>query len=1035
MGDPRPGRAAGRGAVAAALAFFAASAAAVTLEPQAVSLESLKKNSAVPVYLRSSGGFPRVLRLDVPVGGATPVARAKSFLAQYGDLYLGDRGVFEGRESPLLLHPIAVDGGEADIVTFGQTFGGIPVFGARLALGIKQSAAGGAPRVVHSAGWLLPARPGLEVMDLLPAVTPQMAEAAARAIIAVQDAPVLGETALMVFDPAAFGEPSAPRLVYRVTLGAGVPTQLLVDAHTLEIAFQHALAETGTGLDDYDADFLDANFLTMSSTSCFGNTSQEVDIGSEDGLIADYLDDPQAANQWWHTRDTYLAYHNLLGRHSWDDDDGEIVAYVHAGLDSNGNPNAGYNGGCQAMEFHDDFVGLDITAHEFTHAVIRFSPSNLVYQNQSGALNESYADSMAALAVDTTDWLMAEDRLNGGGAIRSLADPLNGLCGPPSGTFACNDPDRMSLFLSTMNDNGGVHSNSGIPNKANFLMATGGSFNGVQVAGMGKTKTRHLVYFMTRYLFPTTANFGDARNQTVAAAQWFVQFGFYGFSDADVCTVRNAFAAVELGSGDQDCDGIEDDADDGDGDGVFDTTDNCPGTSNPSQQDGDDDGTGDACDTDDDNDGISDGFDKCPGLATSWYENSDPDGDGLGRACDPDEDNDGVLDNGGPAPCQSFQTVGCDDNCIEDPNPNQFDGNANGEGDACDPDHDGDGFYAEADNCTFVSNPDQDDADADGFGDACDDCPNDADGVLAYTPGIPELGIDPQPYQPDSDGDGIPDACDDFGFGSASVEIDGSPASPAEPIRPDGARRLIDILGPAGAVFELPIEICDPTRPDGFAMGERVELAFGDLLPAVQIELVDDSGLSHGRVSPRRILPGGPDRGMRMKPRCDRKYFLRFRLGEGFAGDSFILIPQAIAASEENPWTSLPETLQLPPPAAISDADRDGLSDAVDLCPDGFDPENLETDGDDVGDACDNCSAVANANQRDTNGDGFGNLCDADFDQSNLVNLVDLRTFRNAFFTADADADLDGNGLVNLADLALFRQLFLKPPGPSGLAP
>jgi hypothetical protein len=94
-----------------------------------------------------------------------------------------------------------------------------------------------------------------------------------------------------------------------------------------------------------------------------------------------------------------------------------------------------------------------------------------------------------------------------------------------------------------------------------------------------------------------------------------------------------------------------------------------------------------------------------------------------------------------------------------------------------------------------------------------------------------------------------------------------------------------------------------------------------------------------------------------------------------------------------------------------------------------------DTDGDGVPDNADNCTSYANADQRDTDHDGHGNRCDADFDQSNLVNIVDIGILKSRFGTSDGDADLDGNGIVNIVDLGIFNSLFGKAPGPSASAP
>ncbi len=137
--------------------------------------------------------------------------------------------------------------------------------------------------------------------------------------------------------------------------------------------------------------------------------------------------------------------------------------------------NAFWNG--TQMAYGDGFAQADdVVGHELTHGVTDHE-SRLFYYYQSGAINESLSDvwgefvdlsNTTGTDTATTRWQMGED-VPGFGAIRDMEDPT--LFG---------DPDRMRSpnYYGGEDDGGGVHYNSGVNNKAAFLMTDGGSFNG-----------------------------------------------------------------------------------------------------------------------------------------------------------------------------------------------------------------------------------------------------------------------------------------------------------------------------------------------------------------------------------------------------------------------------------------------------------------------------------------------------------------------------------------------------------------------------
>jgi len=189
--------------------------------------------------------------------------------------------------------------------------------------------------------------------------------------------------------------------------------------------------------------------------------------------------------------------------------------------------------------------------------------------------------------------------------------------------------------------------------------------------------------------------------------------------------------------------------------------DNCPLVVNPSQEDTDNDGVGNACENDDgDGDGISNDVDNCPNDANTDQANFD--GDDFGDVCDADIDGDGALNVADIADfnanvCSDTDNDLCDDcsSGVFDTNDDGLDDDADGICNIGEPDSDGDNVIDDVDNCPAVPNQDQNDVDEDGEGDACDD--DDNDSVLNINDNCPTVA---NTDQANFDQDGFGDACD-----------------------------------------------------------------------------------------------------------------------------------------------------------------------------------------------------------------------------------------------------------------------------------
>ncbi|MBN8207587.1 peptidase M4 family protein [Bacillus sp. NTK071] len=222
--------------------------------------------------------------------------------------------------------------------------------------------------------------------------------------------------------------------------------------------------------------FLPGNYST-DKDNAFTDTSQGADVDANyyAGTVYDY-------------------YYNTHGRNSFDDNGATIRSTVHYGSNYN---NAFWNGSQMVYGDGDGKVfaplsgAQDVVAHEITHAVTERT-AGLKYQDQSGALNESMSD-VFGYFVEPEDFLLGEDVYTpnkSGDALRSLSNPE-----------AYGQPSHMDDYYNTTSDNGGVHTNSGIPNKAAYLT----------IQSIGKSKAEQIYYrALSVYLTPTS-NFSEAR--------------------------------------------------------------------------------------------------------------------------------------------------------------------------------------------------------------------------------------------------------------------------------------------------------------------------------------------------------------------------------------------------------------------------------------------------------------------------------------------------------------------------------------------
>ena len=319
-----------------------------------------------------------------------------------------------------------------------------------------------------------------------------------------------------------------------------------IDLNSQNRTFNAWLAEGAYYLIDPTIPLEDPPYAPVPDIKSFGNT-YILDARNGDSEL--YFITSSSADSGWdsagvsaayNTRKVYDYYKNTFGRNGIDDNNMNYLIVVH--LKEN-YANAFWNGRFVCFGDGDNQTfsalagSLDITAHEIQHGVTEFT-AGLIYENQSGALNEAYSDIFACM-VDRDDWTVGEEiTLVSPGYLRNLANPALGLDPLPT---------KMSEYRNLPNteqgDHGGVHINMSIPSRAAYLIAEGLTTEGLG-ASIGRDKTEKIFFrALTTYL-QASSQFLDARVATIQAAE-----DLYGGGSTEVSAVQAAWDVVEVTEG------------------------------------------------------------------------------------------------------------------------------------------------------------------------------------------------------------------------------------------------------------------------------------------------------------------------------------------------------------------------------------------------------------------------------------------------------------------------------------------------------
>lgn len=396
------------------------------------------------------------------------------------------------------------------VVRFQQTMNGIPIFGSSFVMHITKDNA-----VVFMSGRVTSAS-----IDTTPTLSSDRATQIANQHLD-QANEITQSPELIVY---AYDE--SPQLTWHLILSTTKTIgswHYFIDAHSGNVvAHYNAIPHATKHLKTYSA----------LENSALGN----LEIEEINGLSRTTTTNPRLTIPHQYMSQTYDYFLKHFGLDSYDGNGSTVTTSVMVSKDYSV-PTAFWRGDLKILFFGNggdipDLQGnlvrlgplgeaLDIVAHEYCHAITAYS-ADLVYWKETGALNESISD-ICGILLDPHDWKVGEDSLDN--------PPLRDMQNPEEALYP--QPDHMNDYVHTHFDDGGVHINSGIMNKAFYLVASQ-----ISIPNAGQIYIRALLNY-----FNESTNFYEARLGLIESA-----IDLYGPLSTAHVAIQDAFDAVGITS-------------------------------------------------------------------------------------------------------------------------------------------------------------------------------------------------------------------------------------------------------------------------------------------------------------------------------------------------------------------------------------------------------------------------------------------------------------------------------------------------------